>query len=189
MHTRRQARGYKFETDLVKAFNQGNWKARRLGGSSSGLPDVGIMNDTQSILYAVEAKSTVYNFCTVPVKQIQRCLNYLNLYSLYQNKYVILAFKFASKRSKRSTNSKVKILREKPTYFFFIIKGFKDKKLERVQAFNCNSKGKVTFIVDNPQEGEQFDDYAIIDHVTTITDLKHYGWDSQQSNFDHLFTV
>lgn len=187
--TRRQKRGYTFEKQLVTEFNKGDWKARRLGGSSSGLPDVGIVNNNQSILYAIEAKSTAYNNCLVPVKQIVRCLGYLDLHSIYKTKNVILAFRFATKRALLAENTKVKITRKEPKYFFFIVKKF--KRLEEVESFTCNSKGQIAWkIYDfDPNEYYDFDDFAEMDRVTSINELKHYGWDSKQSSFDHLFTV
>lgn len=189
MRTRRQNRGYVFETQLVKEFNKGNWKARRLGGASSGLPDIGIVNNSQSLLYAIEAKSTVYNFCIVPVKQIKRCMDFLEIFSLYKKRNIILAIRFATKRAILAENTKVKITREKPVYYFFIIKQF--KKLDDIEAFTCNSKGSVAWKVKNmdPDKMYHFDDYADMDHVTSISELKHYGWDNKQSNFNHLFTV
>ena len=51
MLTQRQKRGYTFETQSVAEFNKGTWKARRLGGSISGLPDVGIVNNSESSSY------------------------------------------------------------------------------------------------------------------------------------------
>jgi Holliday junction resolvase len=188
VHTQRQRRGYNFETQLVKEFNKGNWKARRLGGASSGLPDVGIMNNSQSLLYAVEAKSTVYNNCIVPVKQIRRCIGYLDIHDIYKTKNTILAFRFASKRTKRNPNSLVKITRREPKYFFFIVKEF--KRLKEIEAFTCNSKGQYGFKINNfdPEKEYNFDDYVDMERVTSIDQLKNYGW-SQQSNFNHLFTV
>lgn len=189
VHTRRQARGYVFETQLVKEFNKGNWKARRLGGSSSGLPDVGIVNNSSSILYSIEAKSTAYNNCEIPVKQIKRCVEFLELFSAYRTKNVILAFRFASKRALLSANSKVKITREKPIYYFFIVKQFNN--LDEVLSFTCNSKGKMTVKIKDfdPDEYYDFKDYADLDRVTSIDQLKTYGWNNKQSDFDHLFTV
>ena len=188
MLTRRQKRGYTFETQLVAEFNKGTWKARRLGGSSSGLPDVGIVNNSESLLYSVEAKSTVYNFCEIPVKQILRCIEFLNLFDIYEKKNVIFAFRFATKKAIRSANSKVKITRTKPKYYFFIIKEF--KKLKDIEAFTCNSKGSVSFKIKNfdPLKDYDFDDYVTMDHCTSILDLKNYNW-SKTSNFDKLFTV
>jgi Holliday junction resolvase len=187
VHTTRQRRGYTFETQLVAEFNKGTWKARRLGGSSSGLPDVGIMNNSESLLYSVEAKSTVYNFCEIPVKQIKRCLEFLELFSIYKKKNVIFAFRFATKKSIRAVDSKVKITRTKPIYYFFIIEEF--KKLKDIEAFTCNSKGFVSFKIKNydPLKEYNFDDYVTMEKVTSIDGLKHYNW-SKKSNFDHLFT-
>lgn len=189
MHTRRQKRGYTFETQLVAEFNKGNWQARRLGGSSSGLPDVGIVNDSQELMYAIEAKSTVYNFCIVPVKQIKRCINYLDMFKLYKTRHVILAFRFATNRSQLAENTLVKITRKHPKYYFFIMKEF--KKLDEIESFTCNHKGTIAFKIYNydPEKTYDFDDYVDMDHVTSISELKHYGWDSKQSNFDHLFTI
>jgi Holliday junction resolvase len=185
--TRRSYRGYTFEKQLVTEFNKGTWKARRLGGSSSGLPDVAIVNNSESIHYAVEAKSTVYNFCIIPVKQIKRCIEYLSMYDLYKKQNVILAFRFATKKALRAENSTVKVIREKPVYYFFIVKEF--KKLKDIESFTCNSKGHIAFKIKNydPLKEYEFDDYADLDKVTSIDALKHYNW-SKKSNFDHLFT-
>lgn len=188
MLTRRSKRGYTFEVEIVKEFNKGTWKSRRLGGSSSGLPDVVIVNNSESILYSVEAKSTVYNFREIPVKQIQRCLDLLDIFNAYKTKNVIFAFRFATKKAIRSPNSLVKITRTKPKYYFFIIKEFKN--LKDIEAFTCNSKGVITFKIKNfdPKKKYDFDDYVTLDHVTSIDGLKHYNW-SKSSNFDKLFTV
>ena len=79
-------------------------KLRRLGGSFSGLPDVGIVNNSESLLYAVEAKSTVYNDCIIPIKQIKRCMEFLKLFDIYKKKNVIFAFRFATKKAIRNPN-------------------------------------------------------------------------------------
>lgn len=188
VHTRSQSRGYSFEVQLVKEFNKGVWKARRLGGSSSGLPDLGIVNNSESILYSVECKSTVYNFCEIPIKQILRCIEFLEIFSIYKTKKVIFGFRFATKRSIRAENSKIKITRNKPQYYFFIIKEF--KRLKEIEAFTCNSKGSISFKIkgfDKTKEYD-FDDFVEMDHVTSIQDLKNFGWE-KQGNFNHLFTI
>ena len=46
----RRSRGYNFEYRLVKQLNTGEWIARRLGGSSTGLPDIVAVNNTDSII-------------------------------------------------------------------------------------------------------------------------------------------
>ena len=55
--TRRQ-RGYQWEDTLVKRFNKmDGWKAFRLGSPSVALPDILSVNNKDSILYTLEAKS------------------------------------------------------------------------------------------------------------------------------------
>src|ERR687883_496290 len=53
----RRSRGYSFEHTLVQRLNNGVWNARRLGGSSTGLPDIIAVNNTEAILLSIEAKS------------------------------------------------------------------------------------------------------------------------------------
>ncbi|GBL42372.1 hypothetical protein EMGBD3_17400 [Nitrosarchaeum sp.] len=55
--TRRQ-RGYNWEDTLVKRFNSSeNWKAFRLGSPSIALPDVLAVNNQNSMIFTIEAKS------------------------------------------------------------------------------------------------------------------------------------
>lgn len=112
MRTLRQGRGYYFEIKLVADFTDGNyddrWEARRLGGASSGLPDVLITNNARSLLYSVECKSATTKdpndkngkLAVIPPIQIQRCEDMLNMFSIYKYKYVLFAFKFSQKKPK-----------------------------------------------------------------------------------------
>ena len=96
--TRRQ-RGYQWEDTLVKRFNKMNdWKAFRLGSPSVALPDILSVNNEDSILYTLEAKSGTGTTLTVPFDQIIRCLNWTNNFEVYKIRHVILAFKFLSKK-------------------------------------------------------------------------------------------
>lgn len=92
----RRERGYAFEKRIVDFFNgQPHWQARRLGGSSTGLPDVAITNNEASVLYTVEAKSNkVGNEAYIDNDQIVRCLDVLDFLGAYKKKQVIFAFKF-----------------------------------------------------------------------------------------------
>jgi len=97
-HTRRQ-RGYQWEDTIVKRFNSTeNWSAFRLGSPSTGLPDVLAVNTTESTIFTIEAKSGTTNLLPVPEDQIERCLKWVNTFDIYQNRKVILAFKFLSKK-------------------------------------------------------------------------------------------
>ncbi len=96
--TRRQ-RGYNWEDTLVKRFNAlSNWKAFRLGSPSVALPDILVVNNVQSIIYTIEAKSGTGTTLQVPFDQIIRCLNWTNHFELYKKRKVVLAFKFLSKK-------------------------------------------------------------------------------------------
>ncbi len=96
--TRRQ-RGYQWEDTLVKRFNKmDDWKAFRLGSPSVALPDILSVNNKDSILYTLEAKSGTGTTLTVPSDQIIRCLNWTNTFEVYEIRHVILAFKFLSKK-------------------------------------------------------------------------------------------
>ena len=96
--TRRQ-RGYQWEDSLVKRFNKNDdWKAFRLGSPSVALPDILTVNNKDSILYTIEAKSGTGTTLMVPFDQIIRCLNWTNNFQVYKTREVILAFKFLSKK-------------------------------------------------------------------------------------------
>ena len=96
--TRRQ-RGYNWEDTLVKRFNKmENWKAFRLGSPSVALPDILCVNNVDSIIFTIEAKSGTGTTLTVPFDQIVRCLNWTNNFTVYKTRKVVLAFKFLSKK-------------------------------------------------------------------------------------------
>ncbi len=96
--TRRQ-RGYQWEDTLVKRFNKSsNWKAFRLGSPSIALPDVLAVNNAESTIYTIEAKSGTSTSLPVPADQIERCMSWIKTFDIYKEKNVILAFKFLSKK-------------------------------------------------------------------------------------------
>ncbi len=98
----RRQRGYTWEETLVKRLKSHGWNAFRLGSPSIGLPDVIATNE--STMLAIEAKSGTTNRLIVEYDQILRCINWLNAFDAYKNRYAILAFKFLSKRWKSANN-------------------------------------------------------------------------------------
>ncbi len=110
--TRRQ-RGYNFERELVNRINcSKGWKALRLGSPSVSLPDIIAVNNEESIILAIEAKSSSTNIIRIPLEQIERCYNILDTFSLYKHRYAILALKFMSKRWKKAYTYEQRNLRE-----------------------------------------------------------------------------
>jgi Holliday junction resolvase len=99
----RRSRGYSFEYNLVNAFNTADgWAARRLGGSSSGLPDVVVTNKNKSILYSIECKSGESDILVIPRDQIDRCVDIVdNFLTAYENRYVVFAFKFKGTKKRK----------------------------------------------------------------------------------------
>ena len=102
----RKQRGYNFEYSIVNAFNDHHskqWHARRLGGSSTGLPDVVATNKAKSVLYAIEAKSSESNIIYIPRDQIERCIDITEKFlTAYDNRYVVFAFKFKGYKKKKT---------------------------------------------------------------------------------------
>ena len=104
----RRSRGYAFEYGLVERFNKcTNFHARRLGGSSTGLPDIVAVNNIDSILLTIEAKSGTSDILYVPQDQLERCMVVRDMFSIYSQRHVILAFKFMSKKRFRRKNETV----------------------------------------------------------------------------------
>jgi len=96
--TRRQ-RGYFWEDTLVKRFNAlEGWKAFRLGSPSVALPDILVVSNQNSSILTIEAKSGTSDRLPVPFDQISRCLRWVDNFSLYKTRNVVLAFKFLSKK-------------------------------------------------------------------------------------------
>lgn len=58
----------------MQRLNNEIWIARRLGGSSTGLPDIVAVNNQNAILLSIEAKSGTGDALYVQPDQIQRCL-------------------------------------------------------------------------------------------------------------------
>lgn len=95
----RRQRGYHWEDTIVKRFNSvDGWKAFRLGSPSTGLPDILAVSTKSNSIFTIEAKSGTGTSLPVPAEQIERCNNWIKTFDIYQDRKVILAFKFLSKK-------------------------------------------------------------------------------------------
>ncbi|MGH1521458.1 MAG: resolvase [Nitrosopumilus sp.] len=95
----RRQRGYHWEDTIVKRFNSvDGWKAFRLGSPSIALPDVLAVNNVESSIFSIEAKSGTSTSLVVPADQIERCLEWIKTFEIYKTRKVLLAFKFLSKK-------------------------------------------------------------------------------------------
>ena len=89
--TRRQ-RGYNWEDTLVKRFNGlDSWKAFRLGSPSVALPDILCVNNHDSKIFTIEAKSGTGTSLTVPFDQIIRCMSWTDNFTIYKKVFCKLS--------------------------------------------------------------------------------------------------
>ena len=98
----RRNRGYSFEHGIILYLEKIGWRAKRLGGSSTKLPDVLATHD--DTIYSMEAKSIMLpttRTAFIPFDQVHRCIDMLTMFSMYKNRYVVFAFKFSLKGSPR----------------------------------------------------------------------------------------
>lgn len=137
VNKKRRNRGYSHEDSIVDFLKSRGWQARRMGGSSTGMPDVmATWNEKDaSIIYALEAKSGYDNNLYVPYDQVKRCIDMIDMFPTYNKKFVVLAFKFANKQ-------------RRPLYWYF---GFdmdyaaaEVLKEETYDWIRCNSLGALT---------------------------------------------
>jgi Holliday junction resolvase len=134
----RRSRGYNFEHNLVKRLNMGEWRARRLGGSSTGLPDIVAVNNKESTLLSIEAKSGTSSSIYVPNDQIDRCFLITEMFGVYSNRHIILAFKFMRKK-RLMIGGEIKYQSRKIREYYKIIK-FKGKP-KNFPIIKCNYNG------------------------------------------------
>ncbi|HET6715719.1 MAG TPA: hypothetical protein VFG90_01220 [Nitrososphaeraceae archaeon] len=141
----RRNRGYSYEHTLVNRLNDGSWIARRLGGSSTGLPDIVAVNNAKATLLSIEAKSGTGDSLYVQPDQIERCLLIRNMFDFYQTKHVILAFKFM--RKKRFTRKKQVVYEKRKLVEYYKIADILNKS-GRIPGVKC-TYGGTTFVIRN----------------------------------------
>ena len=56
------------------------------------------VNNQDSIIFTIEAKSGTSTSLPVPADQIERCLEWIKTFEIYKKRNVLLAFKFLSKK-------------------------------------------------------------------------------------------
>lgn len=141
----RRSRGYSYEHTLVQRLNNGLWIARRLGGSSTGLPDIVAVNNKEAILLSIEAKSGTGDALYVGPDQLQRCLLIRDMFGYYKTKHVILAFKFM--RKKRFTRKKQVVYKKRKLIEYYKVAD-KLNKLDGIPVVKCTYTGK-TYVMHN----------------------------------------
>ena len=154
----RRSRGYSFEHTLVQRLNNGVWNARRLGGSSTGLPDIIAVNNIEAILLSIEAKSGTGDTLYVPLDQIKRSLLIRNMFSFYTTRHFILAFKFM--RKKRFKRKGQVVYEHRKLIEHYKIADIFDK-MDDIAAVKCTYEGKIFVIQGGKSKRLNLPDYAM----------------------------
>ena len=136
----RRSRGYSYEHTLVQRLNNGFWISRRLGGSSTGLPDIIAVNNIESTLLTIEAKSGTSDILYVAPDQIERCLLIRDMFRRYRKRHAVLAFKFMrKKRFKRKQG----VIYEKRKMLEYYKIADKFMNLNNVPLLKCTYDGNI----------------------------------------------
>ncbi len=112
-------RGYDWEDKIVKILVKKGWKALRLGSPSVHLPDVVAVDDEHNMIVAIEAKASRDDKIYVPLDEMTRLFDFLEMFGAYKNKEAVLAIKFLKVKGKKMTEEfyKLKCVPEKGLYF------------------------------------------------------------------------
>jgi Holliday junction resolvase len=155
----RRSRGYNFEHTLVQKLSSGPWSARRLGGSSTGLPDIVAVNNAQGILLTIEAKSGTSDILYVPEDQLMRCMVIRSMFGIYPERHIVLAFKFMSKKRFRRKNQTVYETRKLLEYYKVadVI-----EKMKNLPVIKCTYDGRTYALYKNGRtQSLDLPDYAM----------------------------
>ena len=133
-----------------------------MGGSSTGLPDIVAVNNEAGILLTIEAKSGTSDNLYVPQDQLERCLVVRNMFGIYPQRHIILAFKFMNKKRFRRKNETVYESRRLMEYYKVADIVANMRVLPTI--VKCTYDGKTSAIVKNKSISLKMPDYAMPFH-------------------------
>ncbi|HZB80014.1 MAG TPA: hypothetical protein VE264_01930, partial [Nitrososphaera sp.] len=114
------------------------------------------VNNNAGILLTIEAKSGTSDILYVPLDQIERCLIVRNMFGIYPERHIILAFKFMGKKRFRRKNETVYESRRLMEYYKVadIVTGMKT-----LPIIKCTYDGKTYAIFSNKTMPLELPDY------------------------------
>ena len=133
-----------------------------MGGSSTGLPDIVAVNNEAGILLTIEAKSGTSDNLYVPQDQLERCLVVRNMFGIYPQRHIILAFKFMNKKRFRRKNETVYESRRLMEYYKVADIVANMRVLPTI--VKCTYDGKTSAIVKNKSISLKMPDYTMPFH-------------------------
>ena len=138
--------------------DRGEWHARRLGGSSTGLPDIIAVNNREAILLSIEAKAGTSDILYVPQDQIQRCVYIRDMFKHYSKRHVIFAFKFMRKKRVKRKNCTVYEHRKLIEYYKI---GDIFGNAKKIPVLKCNYDGNTFALHDDKCESLNLPNYVM----------------------------
>ena len=133
-----------------------------MGGSSTGLPDIVAVNNDAGIVLTIEAKSGTSDILYVPQDQIGRCLMVRNMFGIYPQRHIILAFKFMNKKRFRRKNHTVYESRKLIEYYKVADVVADMKVLPTI--IKCTYDGKTSALLRNKRIRLDMPDYTMPFH-------------------------
>lgn len=159
----RKSRGYSLEHGLVLEINAlPGWQCRRLGGSSAGLPDLIAVNNQESKLLVYECKATKQaKTLYIPEKEVRRCFDIVDMFSIYDDRKVIVSFKFGRPYNKM---------------YHFILPERCYNLMDKFVKLTCNVEGKCAFFYKATKfiYDPKYDDFKTGEQETVYTELEPF---------------
>ena len=116
------------------------------------------VNNDAGILLTIEAKSGTGDILYVPEDQVARCKIIRNMFSIYPERHIVLAFKFMSKKRFRRKNKTVYESRRLVEYY---------KVADIVETMNilpiikCTYEGATSAIIEGKSIALDLPDYSM----------------------------
>jgi Holliday junction resolvase len=147
----------------VDDFNNSGWTARRLGGSSTGLPDVVATSSGRQMLFSMECKSTLSDACYIPNDQLMRCRDILHMFNVYPWRYIVLAFKFAKPKTKG----------KKLQYWYVVVDDYLN--IENIRSVKFTRAGKLELYL-NTDDSKTYFITRIFTSLKEIKEMRTYAY-------------
>lgn len=101
------------------------------------------MNNDDGILLTIEAKSGTSDILYVPQDQVERCKMIMNMFSIYPERHIILAFKFMNK--KRFRRKKQTVYESRKLVEYYKVADVVDS-MKVLPIIKCTYEGKTSAI-------------------------------------------
>ena len=116
------------------------------------------VNNDAGILLTIEAKSGTSDILYVPQDQVERCKMIVNMFGIYPERHIILAFKFMSK--KRFRRKKQTVYESRKLVEYYKIADIVDS-MKVLPIIKCTYEGKTSAILGGKTIPMDLPDYSM----------------------------